>query len=136
MASIQTINNGQPSVTETVTATSLTKFTDDYVVSSGRETILNIAVSNTGQALTNFALQVLSHPDADWETRLSGTDWATLTSTLLVSASGLNTLASGSHDDAVVNIFGAHAYRFAASVASSSTALTVRHSITTRGRAW
>jgi hypothetical protein len=133
MATIYVINTKQPEVTETVTATSLTAFTDEYVVGPGYSSTLTIGVSNTGQDLTDFAIQVKAHPNADWETRLSGTDWSTATSTLLVPGSGLNTLASGSTDDVVVNLFSAHAYRFAASVASSSTALSVRHTVSFTG---
>lgn len=133
MATIYVINDKQNAVTETVTATSLTAFTDTYVVGPGYSSTLSIAVANSGQDLTDFALQTQSHPDAAWETRLSGTDWATPTSTLLVAASGLNTLASGSTDDVVVNLFASHAYRFASSVASSSTALSVRHTVSFTG---
>lgn len=127
----------QFTIQATVSSTSLADVgdSDDVVLfGAGYQHVLSIGVSNSGQALSDFAIQFLPHPDADWEPLISGTDWATATSSLPVVASGLNTLASGSHDGVVVNLFSAHACKFQASVASSSTTLTIRCSVGRVGR--
>ena len=134
MANIEVINQPQGELTATVTATSLADAGDVLIFGSGRENLINVDVANSGQALTDFALLLQEHPDASFKTFLSGADWATATSNLTYAASGLNTLASGSADNFHVNIRGAHAAKFQASVASSSTALTIRYSVATSGR--
>lgn len=117
---------GSYTISGTVTSTSLAQVGSDHILfGSGFCRKLNIQVSNSGQALTDFALQVQEHPDAAWATLLNGTDWATATSLLLLADSSLNTLASGSTSNIHVDVRSAHAVRFQASVASSSTTVTV-----------
>lgn len=120
---------GHYTLTGTVTDTSTpadTAVGDDHILFGPRGCRrLTIYVTNTGQALTDFAMRIKAHPDADWKAVLSGSDWATATSMLLKGDSALNTLASGATSLVQVDVRSAHAVDFMASVASSSTALTI-----------
>lgn len=101
---------------------------EGIVIGPGQSAFVTAYITNTGAALTDFVLQFLAHPGATWDNILSGADWATATSLLVLAASGLNTLASGSADTIQLHIRSAHAFRFRASC-GTSTAATIKGTI-------
>ncbi len=76
-------------------------------------------LSNTGAALTDFALLAKMSPDASgYQTLISGATWNTVAGNLKEVAGTLNTLASGSKGAAVVEIGPVYAFKFQASIGS------------------
>ncbi len=82
-------------------------------------------ITNTGQALNAFNLLIQAHPDAAYETYLSGTDWDTDGTLMRKGVGAPATLASGSTAFIYALIPPCYAYKFQAGVASSTTSVTI-----------
>jgi len=112
----------------TFTDTSLADVGDEVGL-SGINTQMVFELTNTGQALTDFAVFIQPHEDAGWHEYLSGTDWDTGTEIMKGSSGGLQTLASGATGWAYINISPCYAFKIQASIASSTTAIVINGTV-------
>jgi len=79
---------------------------------------LHINLTNTGAALTDFALLGQVYSGGDWHTLISGATWGTVAGTLKKYIGALNTLASGSAAYAYVDIGHLYAIKFQGKISS------------------
>lgn len=100
---------------------------DEAVALADGSTQVLFTIANTGVALNSFALEIRAIGDDNWQTLLSGTDWADQTIVILPYCLGAPaTLANGAKATALVKMGPVAAIRFKASVAATTTALTIK----------
>jgi len=91
-------------------------------------TLVRFNVANSGsQALNALKLQIKATENSEWEDLIGTSDWTTATDTLKeANTTDANTLAGGTNLGFLLRVVAAYAIRFRASVAASTTTLTVR----------
>lgn len=111
--------------TGTTTGTSLTDI-GNPIINAAVFSDLFFEVINGSTTLTDFALLIKIHPDSDWVTLMSAADWDTITGILVHKEGTIKTLANGATGIARVNLGPIHAFKFQASVGSSTTTPVIR----------
>ena len=131
MAELSNIRAGNFSQHDTTfTATSLSDIVDDttseaVIVLNGQDGLLAFELTNTGVALTDFAILFQPHEAAAFTVAISGATWGSVAGILEHVVGALNTLASGATAFAIVKCGPVYAVKFQAKVASSTTDVKV-----------
>lgn len=133
MATIPIVEGIQYEESATVTS-AVTAFSNEYLFNTGYDHKVAIEVSVDGDGMNDFQVQLKHHPDGEWFTFLSGTDWDTAsTSMLFCEATGPHEMADSGVANATISVRGAHSMRYRAQTDTTSATVTVRHTISSGG---
>ena len=126
----QTVLARQGSIRKFVEATAVEVDTSPDVVATvvlgGLYQQAVIEVENVGATTLNaFSCELQAYPGGTWSTYISTWTAGTDTNNKLWSSATLNTLATGI-GLAAIKVWGAHAMRFKAGVAASTTTVTIK----------
>lgn len=112
---------------EITVGTSFTTLTEQDLETGGAVVAIEVDNASGGQALSDYQVQVKSHPDAAWFTVLSASELTEGGHDLVMSADGsLGSLASGSKANFQIVLSGYHSFRTQAKVASSTATVRER----------